>query len=82
MAAQGNIIGISAGGGTATIVMDLTALNQLMTAQLIEMRILNKNTVGIGGGFVVTDDPNLDRLDALANGLYANPPVLPTPGQG
>lgn len=81
MAVASNIIGISAGGGTGTVVMDLTTLNQLMTAQLIELRILNKNTVGIGSGQVVTDDPNVDRLDYAQNGLYANPPVTPSPGQ-
>jgi len=81
MALASNIVGISAGSGTSTIVMDLSVLNNLMTAQLIEQRILNKNIVAIGSGQVVTDDPNVDRIDALNNGLYANPPVLPSPGQ-
>lgn len=82
MAASGaNISGISAGGGSATILMDLTALNNIMAAQLIEARILNKNIVGMASGQVVTDDPNVDRLDAAANGLYANPPVTPSAGQ-
>lgn len=81
MASASNIVGISAGGGTSQVVLDLTVLNQLMTAQLIEQRILNKNIVAIGGGQVVTDDPNVDRLDYAANGLYANPPVTPSPGQ-
>jgi hypothetical protein len=81
MAAQGNIFGISAGGAQSVVTVDLTTANQIAAANLIELRILNKNIVAIGSGQVVTDDPNVDRLDAANNGLYANPPVLPSPGQ-
>lgn len=81
MADVGSIIGISAGGSASAITMDLAQLEATAVATLIELRILNKNVVATASGSIVSDDPNVDRLDALANGLYANPPVLPTAGQ-
>lgn len=77
-----NIIGISAGSGDAAEQADFTIIENLLTAQLIEMRLLNYQTWNVGIGYPLTgNDPNEYRLDAAAQGLYANPPVTPSPGQ-
>lgn len=77
-----NIIGISAGSGSAELQADFTIMENLLAAQLIEMRLLNYQTQVVGSGYSLNnDDPNVYRLDAAANGLYATPPVTPTAGQ-
>lgn len=82
MAIASNIIGISAGSGNAQLQADFTVMENLLTAQLIEMRLLNYQYQIVGSGYSLNnDDPNQYRLDALAQGLYANPPVTPSPGQ-
>lgn len=81
MAIASNIIGISAGSGSQQFQVDFTNMENTLAAILIEARMLNFNTAIIGSGQAVIDDPNVYRLDALANGLYANPPVTPTAGQ-
>ena len=55
--------------------------NTELSAILVELRMLNQNTVIIGSGQVLTDDPNVYRLDAAAQGYYTNPPIPPLAGQ-
>lgn len=43
------------------------ASDGILAAILIELQILNKNIVALGAGQIVTDDPDLDRLDADRN---------------